>query len=318
MGAAIIPLSVDDGWASEETADYACMAMPWFFSIGFTVTMGALFSKLWRINKLFNSPQLRRMRVVEKDVIGPFVVLFALNFVIMLVYTIVDPSTWTRQPIDGEEWNTYGSCSSSAMGNILFSIVAVINLGALFLAFYQAFKTRNISDEFSESKKLGVALFSWVQLLLIGLPVFYLIDEGNPTARYFVLAGILFTVCMSMLLLIFVPLILQCGQAGKASPRATRQISTNTSGYNPEGADGARQTKGNYSGVVHVTGVNLDVATAQYLTHTPSESMIPGRTSPIPVNEDSASELSSVSDHGDYRGFGVDSILDQTSFPEQP
>jgi hypothetical protein len=79
----------------------------------------------------------------------------------------------------------------------------------LFLACYQAYKARNISDEFSESKNVGYAVFSWVQVLLVGLPVLFLIDEDNPTARYFLQVALLFVVCMSMLSLIFVPVMVQ-------------------------------------------------------------------------------------------------------------
>ena len=49
MASAIIPLSIDDGFASETGCDIACMATPWLISIGFSLTLTALFVKLKRI-----------------------------------------------------------------------------------------------------------------------------------------------------------------------------------------------------------------------------------------------------------------------------
>ena len=42
MGSAIIPLTIDKGWASKEGADAACMATPWLFFIGWSLTFSAL------------------------------------------------------------------------------------------------------------------------------------------------------------------------------------------------------------------------------------------------------------------------------------
>jgi 7 transmembrane sweet-taste receptor of 3 GCPR/5'-nucleotidase, C-terminal domain len=193
MGLSIIPLSIDDGIASQRGSDIACMAIPWLFCTGFTIAQSALFSKLWRINKLFNAPQMRRMQVREKDVIGPFALLFTLNFTILLVFTLVDPMQFERVTVVGEEWNSYGICTTNGpVGDTLFGLTIAVNLGAMIIACYQAYKARNVSDEFSESANLAVAMFSWVQLMIVGIPVIFLINKDNPTARYFVVASLIF------------------------------------------------------------------------------------------------------------------------------
>ena len=93
-GCAIIPLSFDDEKYSVQACSIACMATPWLVSIGFvtgiasvyfcalylTVTLtyhfclywsitafSALFSKIWRVNKIFNNPnKFSRIKVTEK------------------------------------------------------------------------------------------------------------------------------------------------------------------------------------------------------------------------------------------------------------
>eukprot|EP00523_Entomoneis_sp_CCMP467_P023026 CAMPEP_0168828902 /NCGR_PEP_ID=MMETSP0727-20121128/747_1 /TAXON_ID=265536 /ORGANISM="Amphiprora sp., Strain CCMP467" /LENGTH=1207 /DNA_ID=CAMNT_0008882101 /DNA_START=77 /DNA_END=3700 /DNA_ORIENTATION=+ len=211
MGSAIIPLGVDDEIASDSSVSAACMAFPWLLSMGFTIAMSALFSKLWRINKLFHSPNFSRTQVKELDVMGPFAIMFTINFAALLIWTLVDPLEWERSEINGQPWNSYGSCKpqDGAVTLAMGLIVGVVNFSVFFLACYQAFKARTISDEFSESKSVGIALFSWVQLILIGVPVIFLIDDDNPSARFFISVGLTFAVSMSMLLIIYVPILLQ-------------------------------------------------------------------------------------------------------------
>lgn len=206
LSSSIIPMSLDDGVISEKSCDIACMAVPWLVSMGFTVSFSALFSKLWRINKLFNGKQgFRRIVVTEKDVLAPFAVLFVLNLVFLMTWTFADPLQWERQPVGDEDWNTFGSCVGGTVSIVMSGLLGVVDLGALFLACSQAYQARNISDEFSESKYIGIAIYGWLQIIIVGLPIIFLIDRGNPTAKYFLQVALIFIVSMSMLLIIFVP-----------------------------------------------------------------------------------------------------------------
>uniref|UniRef100_A0A7S4JBK6 G-protein coupled receptors family 3 profile domain-containing protein n=1 Tax=Odontella aurita TaxID=265563 RepID=A0A7S4JBK6_9STRA len=205
----IIPISVDDSSFSVRSCDVACMATPWILSMGLTVAFSALFSKLWRINKVFgNSRQMRRVRVTHRVFFVSFAILFTLNFSLILTWTFVDPLQWKRLPVESEKWNSYGSCKGTGTASkVIVSLVVLVNTAALLLACFEAYKARNHSDEFSESKYLGVALYSWLQLTLVGCPILFLIDDGNPTAKYFLHCSLLFVVCMSMLMLIFAPIL---------------------------------------------------------------------------------------------------------------
>jgi hypothetical protein len=52
MASSGIPNAIDDSVASAQGCTIACMSKMWLLSIGFTLTFSALFSKLWRINKV--------------------------------------------------------------------------------------------------------------------------------------------------------------------------------------------------------------------------------------------------------------------------
>ncbi|KAL7545481.1 hypothetical protein ACHAWF_008832 [Thalassiosira exigua] len=217
LGTAIVPLSLDDETiTSQKGCDIKCMSLPWLIIMGFSISISALFAKLWRINRLFNADNsFRRVQVRAKDVAVPMFILLAINVAILLAWSLVDPLRWHRFEMDGASWNTYGICvgSSQSHANAFFVVVGIVNLCALGFTLIQAWKARNISDEFSETKIVGVAIYSWLQLLIVGVPCLFLIDRDNTKPRYFLLVALIFAVCMSMLLIIFVPLLWQIRRA---------------------------------------------------------------------------------------------------------
>ncbi|KAG7342363.1 7 transmembrane sweet-taste receptor of 3 GCPR [Nitzschia inconspicua] len=222
MAATIIPLSVDDGMASERGCDIACMAAPWLFSVGFVTSFAALFSKLWRINKIFQSNRFQRVKVTEKDVLVPFAVLFVLNFAFLLAWTIWDPLVWDRKQADDFN-NSYGRCIGHGVAHIyLLSAIVIVDVIALVLACHQAFMARGISDEYSETKFIAIAVGGWLQVVLIGVPLMFLV-AGNPTADFFIKTCIIFAITLAMLLLIFVPKMLhEHNRDSTVSKRATQ------------------------------------------------------------------------------------------------
>ena len=106
MCSTLIPLSFGDNGRPEEMSQtYAtaiCMSIPWLAFTGFTVTFSALFSKTWRINRVFgSSDQFRRTQVSVRDVMLPFVVLLTLNFLVLILWTAIDPLVYERKFLRG-------------------------------------------------------------------------------------------------------------------------------------------------------------------------------------------------------------------------
>eukprot|EP00934_Nitzschia_sp_Nitz4_P006078 Nitzschia sp. Nitz4//scaffold59_size112058//79431//83130//NITZ4_004120-RA/size112058-snap-gene-0.38-mRNA-1//1//CDS//3329555156//6068//frame0 len=206
LGLSIIPMGIDDGNASETGVDTACMAVPWLLSTGFALAFSALFSKLWRINRLFAATQgIQRIVVRQQDVLLPFAGLFALNLGVLLTWSLVDPLTWERFEINNESWHTYGQCVGDTVSTIMVSLLGAVNLAAFLMACIQAYLARNISDEFSESKYIGIAIYGWFQLLLVGVPILFLIGGDNPVATFVLKATLIFFICMSLMLILFMP-----------------------------------------------------------------------------------------------------------------
>ena len=119
LASAVIPMSIDDGVASQQGCNIACMATPWTVSVGFVTTFSALYSKIKRVNMIFSaSNSFKRIKVTEKDVMKPFAIMATLNFIVLLCWTLIDPLLWVRKSTG--EFDSYGSCEAEGDEYIVF------------------------------------------------------------------------------------------------------------------------------------------------------------------------------------------------------
>ena len=194
-------MSLDDEIVSDAGLDIACQSIPYLFCIGFTLVFAALFSKMWRVNKLFNNPKMRRVKVSVMDVwCKPLFALLFLNILVLALWTGLSPLTWGREDVSLVE--SVGQCQTD--GSLPYVVVlAVLDLGAMIFSLYQAYHARKISLEFAESSYIATAIASILLVCFVGIPVILLTNQ--PSARFFVFSCIDFVICVSLLLFIFVP-----------------------------------------------------------------------------------------------------------------
>ena len=82
--------------------------------------------------------------------------------------------------------------------------LSLLNFFVLIIACWQAWKARNIKTEFSESKYIGLAVFSMTQAFLTGIPIVAIVRD-IPEAFYLVLTFLIFILSVILLALIFIP-----------------------------------------------------------------------------------------------------------------
>jgi 7 transmembrane sweet-taste receptor of 3 GCPR/Periplasmic binding protein domain len=210
MISSIIPLSIDDSAGSPaEYVNAACMTFPWLLTLGFATTFSALLSKTWRINKIFQtSLRFTRKEVNSWDVLFPVIILLGANILVLSLWTAFAPLQFSRQPHPGTDaWNrvisTYGMCSSPNALPYAVTIV-ILNFMLLLIANYQAFRARDIQSEFSESKYIAIVMGSMLQIAVIGIPIVFLVYD-EPRVVYLVISLAIFSICLSILLFIFIP-----------------------------------------------------------------------------------------------------------------
>lgn len=231
LSSTLIPLSFDDnGEPDEMTTTFAvgiCMSTPWLAFTGFSIIFAALFSKTWRVNKLFHSANsCVRCQVSTSDVLAPFGVIFTANLVVLICWTAIDPLTYTREAGEGTDfWNreieSVGSCQSEKALAFLIPL-ALINFAVLAIACWQAFEARNLESEFAESMYIGLSVAALFQAFLTALPVVAIVKD-EPRSFYLVLALSIFVLSEVILLLTFLPKMYLAFQYSGMSERDQRK-----------------------------------------------------------------------------------------------
>ena len=159
----LIPITIDDQIADTKGCSMACQSNFWFVALGITIIFSALFSKAWRLNKIVkNSMRCRRVVVTVNDVIVPFIIMLALNIIVLITWNIHDPLRYERSQHPGtDDWNrvlsTYGACTSD-YGATYLIVLFVIAFTPMVLATSQYVQVRNIQTDFNESSYIGVVV----------------------------------------------------------------------------------------------------------------------------------------------------------------
>ena len=133
-------------------------------------------------------------------------ILIGANILVLGLWTGLSPPHYDTITVTEDQFNrpteTYGFCVSDSPAYL--AVLGAINAGVLIFSVYEAYSARSISTEFAESDYIFRILVLILLVFFIGIPVLVIARE-TPAAYVFVFAGIIFTICCSVLLLIFVP-----------------------------------------------------------------------------------------------------------------
>ncbi|GAX23840.1 gamma-aminobutyric acid type B receptor [Fistulifera solaris] len=294
LASSLIPLSMDDGGDdSTKSTTYrvgVCMSVPWLAFIGFTVTFSALFSKTWRVNRIIQAKAtLSRIKVETKDVLGPFFLLLTCNILVLTLWTVLDPLTYTRNKNEGTDyWNrvisTHGSCESDK-AHAFLAPLAGINWSVIVIACYQAYEARSIKSEFSEAKYIGLALFSLFQAFITGIPVLVIVRD-SPQAYYISLSLMITLLSLAVLVLIFVPKIMMQRQyAGLSEAEQRRKLQSSVVRSSND------RSSSQFANNLHLERISRNVSTSSFRK---SADAMPGRSSDFKSTHETATAIGVV------------------------
>jgi hypothetical protein len=120
-----------------------------------------------------------------------------------------------------------GICTSDFKAAFLGTL-CLINVGCLLVALWQAYEARNVSTDLQESSYIFMAMALILIVTFVGVPVTYIAHE-NSLAIYFVTTGIIFTICTSIMVLIYVPKYKALKKRQKMNPARDSFVSSTSS-----------------------------------------------------------------------------------------
>ncbi|KAL7566630.1 hypothetical protein ACA910_003465 [Epithemia clementina (nom. ined.)] len=199
---AILPLSVDEnfGWSVKQL-DQACMAFPWLLALGYIIVYSALFTKLWRVNKVL---QFTRRQIKMQHVAWPMTLLFLAALVMLIIWTLLDPLRWTRVEINEFTGESIGKCESNNSFAYFIPLVVIMLIPTV-LTCIMAYKTKDVDDSYTESWWIFILVVVQIEVILVAVPVIIILNEESTDGKYLGFIFMLWSFPMTTLCLIFVP-----------------------------------------------------------------------------------------------------------------
>lgn len=149
-----------------------------------------------------------------------------MNIVILVCWTIFDPLRWIREDISfdpyGRVTESIGSCQSTHTIPYLVALLTA-NAGLIVVASYQSYVARKISTEFSESDYIAKSVTLVLIVFFMAGPMFMVVDQSTK-GHFFMAASSVFSVSLSLLLLIFVPKVWYQGEGVKTAIRRSMSM----------------------------------------------------------------------------------------------
>lgn len=229
----VIVYGLDSQFISLDKVKYACNAVILLLSIGFTLSFGCLFSKTWRIYKIFTAVKsMHRVKIQDHHLYGTILVLLLVDVSLFIVWITVSPFKLVYEhrstELLGDISQEYIFYKCNCEYQLHFTIVMFGYKGLLLLfGLFLAWETRHVKVAvLNDSKMIGMSIYNVSVVATIGAIGAIGLYQTSHFETGFILVTI--AICLSTtvtLMLIFLPKIriLYSGST-HARKRATSSI----------------------------------------------------------------------------------------------
>lgn len=183
-----------------------CMLIPWLYSVGFSVSFGTLFTKIYRVHKVYRSAmRMRRVQVTLLSAVRWIALVLCIDMGILILWQVQDPLEWTRTVTmsdqNGYVLESMGMCHSGTWAWFAIAIGAFHFL-LVSIAAYMCFRTRAVPNCLSGARGVTVAMLSNFQIFLVAGPLLFLVGS-DPDASFFLRSAIVWINDLVVVLAIF-------------------------------------------------------------------------------------------------------------------
>ncbi|EAL71533.1 G-protein-coupled receptor family 3 protein 2 [Dictyostelium discoideum AX4] len=159
---------------SQSPNEGTCRARVWLLSIGYTIFLGSLLVKNWRIWLLFDNPKLKKRSITNWKLYPWVAGILAADVLILAFWQgLGNIRSESRIGIDSLTKYQYTNvCSSNDQGSIALYILLVFHGIKLLVACFISFKIKVVDiDEFNESKPIASSVYIITFCLFIVIPL---------------------------------------------------------------------------------------------------------------------------------------------------
>ena len=188
---------------------FTCVLTYWLFFIGFSLILGSIFAKTYRIFRIFSNARLSTSVIQDKDLLlfsgGIFLVFSTCLIVASIASTDVPAIVASRT----DPLLTFLVCNSkySSTVNICLLLSFACIFVLLLLLAIIAYLTRNVDSAFNESIYIAITVYSYVALFIIVVPLYIVSADykSSERSRYFESAIAVILAMLVTLAALFIP-----------------------------------------------------------------------------------------------------------------
>ncbi|KAI8989373.1 hypothetical protein BDB01DRAFT_537810 [Pilobolus umbonatus] len=206
--------------------------IPVTFHIGYSLILGNLIAKNYRIYRIFNNIFITRTIVTDIQLLKVSGTIIGINAIILVIW--LTTNTISIIPVNISYNSYYNDCNYEGVDHRIFISLLALS-GALQLGFatFLAFKTRAVGktySKYSEYKQIGLSVYNIFFSALIGFIIFCVPSADYYTRHYLTATLIVWATTFSLLALFlpklhefFFPARRSVNNVGKASDLSGRQ-----------------------------------------------------------------------------------------------
>ncbi|XP_072046213.1 gamma-aminobutyric acid type B receptor subunit 2-like [Amphiura filiformis] len=208
----VIITGLDTGRVSQEMYLWMCQVNAWLLAIGFSLAFGSMFSKTWRVHKIFTT-KIKKTIIKDSQLFVMVAILVVIDIIILVLWEVLDPVriAVTHGPERASHGNSdlvlvpvYVRCFSNWETYWLGSLMCKNGLMLIFGAFL-AWETRKVTvPALNDSKYIGISVYNIVILSFVGVPVTIILDN-DVNSNYLIISLFIFFAATVTLCLVFVP-----------------------------------------------------------------------------------------------------------------
>ncbi len=156
----------------------SCAGSVWLFHIGFSLAFGALFTKNWRLSRIFNNVELRAISISNEQLLAGLGGLIAVDITLLSLWTGVQPFS---VPAYSDVLCLSGSSASGGEGFI--SALLALKGALVIWGIYLVYQVRDVPSAFNESRHLALAVYNAALSAAVYVAIYFsLRDYFSPTA----------------------------------------------------------------------------------------------------------------------------------------
>ncbi|KAJ3225189.1 Gamma-aminobutyric acid type B receptor subunit 2 [Clydaea vesicula] len=169
---------------SGKMTETVCNFQTWSMWLAFSIVMGALLIKVYRIWKIFDNVKMERRNLSNTKMLLNTFLIVLIESVILICWQAIDPPI--PQKIMKADFYYYDCLSSNKDNQLNFNVALIVYNGLLLLIVtYVAFKTRNIDSVYRESAwiaqlSMNITLCSSITVVIM------FISENSLVSKFYI------------------------------------------------------------------------------------------------------------------------------------